>query len=322
MSLFALTNHLDMLASSKTGLRRSRAMAQLWGEIRRSSPDDRRSFAQVLAKRIAPALSEHFEAISGLEGPEFVRLVRSLIELDNDDLARITADLRSVDADADTAVRVIAAPVAQQLATEITSDAGREDLLDDVFELLVDHTDRVIAEDEPLFDVEVLSDELIEVSGQPDATAEPIPVRKSNYQLAQERIEGYGDEYHHVEVDEIESPDGPFEAPPRRVPPTVNQNPQPAGHLDEPVPRADLRDEVLAAPDGWRRRRAIGGLIRDQRINTRQALILSDHLERQSDRWWIVGDLIASDIGLSDRAILADRPLPARLRRRLEELDA
>ena len=325
MSLADLTGHLEDLASSQSGLRRSRAMAQLWSEIRRSDVDDRRAFALALADRFAPSLSAKFAEASGLDGPDFIRLVRSLIEMDGDDIGDVVSDLeRLLDhpeaiADEITVAELIAT------ADRMTEESGRDDLMETVFERLVDVVDDLEPVEAPL-EIDTPGPE----AAMPDVVALPVVAEPdpevidvlTPFDMALERME---------DIDEGQTELPATFAEPRmlREPVTFGETerrmrPSDGVATDEVVPRrtasngSDHRSAVAAAPDGWRRRRMISSLIRDGGVGVGEALALSQQLSRASDRRWVIGDLIERGLTLSERALLASRELPPNLRNRLE----
>lgn len=327
MSLADLTGHLEDLASSQSGLRRSRAMAQLWSEIRRSDVDDRRAFALALADRFAPSLSVKFAEASGLDGPEFIRLVRSLIEMDGDDIGDVVSDLeRLLDRPGEIADEIT---VAELIATadQLTDESGRDDLMGTVFERLVDVADglepaaAVPLEIVPPAGSEAAMPEVVTLPHVADVDLEETDVL-TPFDMALERME---------DIDEDQSqPYAKFaQPPPLREPVTFGETSHRTGPsdgvaIDEVVaPRSasernEHRSAVDAAPDGWRRRRVLSSLIRDGGIDVGEALALSQQLSRESDRRWVIGDLIERGLTLSERALLASSELPPNLRSRLE----
>jgi hypothetical protein len=297
-------------------------MAQLWTEIRSSDLEDRRAFALALADRFAPALSVKFEETTGLDGPEFIRLVRSLIEMDGEDINHVVTDLeRLVDNPALPADGItVAEPI--ETADRLTDKSGRDEQMNAVFEQLVDAADEV---GEPLAASTELASLTPEIDPIPKVTPamafddqEPQPVEKlTPHKPAIEKMDDI-DEDHEANLQVAHgsgSQPGSFDAVDRtrdRDSVPVRPNALRAAEV------AHYGGLVGAAADGWRRRRVISSLIRDGRVGVGEALVLSDQLSRPSDVGWIIGDLIERDLTLSDRAMLASRELPAHLRRRLE----
>lgn len=319
MSLADLTGHLEDLASSQSGLRRSRAMAQLWSEIRSSDVEDRRAFALALADRFAPSLSVKFAEQSGLDGPEFIRLVRSLIEMDGEDIHDVVNDLTQLGDNPIALAEEITVAELIETADQLTDESGRDDLMNDVFERLVDAADDIA---EPPAEVAEPADPMPGIAPLPDVSvmstndAEVQPL--TPFDRAMERM---------ADIDDDD--ESGAQIPATRI--TESDRFDPADRTDhrESVPAGSPTSEletdgprhrglVAAAPDGWRRRRLISSLIRDGRIGVGEALALSDQLSRPSDVRWVIGDLIERGLTLSDRALLASRELPANMRRRLE----
>ena len=323
MSLADLTGHLEDLASSESGLRRSRAMAQLWTEIRSSDVEERRAFAIALADRFAPSLSVKFAETTGLDGPEFIRLVRSLIEMDGEDINSVVSDLTHlVDNPKSLADDVTVAELIET-ADQLTDESGRDELMNVVFERLVDATDEMT---EPLD--ESLEPEVFLSSPDAVAIASPAPPadigssspveRVTPFDLAMERM---------ADIDELDeageqSLSWPVEEPEPSVRESHISNRRSVSDRlpsSQPTPAAPQHSaDVSAAPDGWRRRRLISSLIRDGRVSVGEALALSEQLSSPSDVRWVIGDLIERGLTLSDRALVASRELPPNLRRRLE----
>jgi hypothetical protein len=78
-----------------------------------------------------------------------------------------------------------------------------------------------------------------------------------------------------------------------------------------------LPPAVLAAPDGWQRRRTLLGLIENNELPSDAAASAVASLARPTDRVWIVASLIeAGAIDLDDVAQLLDERAVGRLRRR------
>lgn len=89
-----------------------------------------------------------------------------------------------------------------------------------------------------------------------------------------------------------------------------------AGSLREVEP-ARRRDVVAAVPDGWARRRAIGGLVDAAVCDGAEALALTALLGRDGDRRLAVGDLVARGlVSVEDASGVLDARAVARLRRR------
>ncbi len=127
MTLESVSERLSELADAESGLRRSRAMAQLWHEVRQASTDERRILAHALADRFAPALVERFESVAGVDGPEFIKLVRDLIDLDGEDIRSVIADLSGISAD-------IEVPTEPVTGDEEGFAEARDDLLNVIFD--------------------------------------------------------------------------------------------------------------------------------------------------------------------------------------------
>lgn len=304
-------------------------MAQLWAEIRTSSPDDRRAFARVLAERLAPSISEHFETVTGLEGPEFVKLVRSLIQLDQEDIQKLASDLRRIQADPQVLGQTLSTATARALASQVAAEEGREDLIDDIFELMVDRVEDVVVADAPLLASNEPSLETNLPIGGSESVAMPQD-RKTAYELAQERVAGYDERGGEVDGGRVDlepltergdvsvvaapSPTGPASSTARTRPNRRLRQREPAAEGSWTTP---LRS-IDRMPDGWRRRRAISALVRDGEVSVSEALELAKLLGRHADRLWILGDLIETDLTLADRTLLAGTDMPKRLRRRLE----
>lgn len=293
-------------------------MAQLWSEIRSSDVDDRRAFALALADRFAPALSVKFAEKSGLDGPEFIRLVRSLIEMDGEDIHDVVTDLTHlVDNPASPAAEITVAELVDT-ADQLTDESGRDDLMNDIFERLVDAADDIT---EPL---EVVAEPAAPMPGVvpvPDVSVIPAEdaeevERLTPFDLAMERMADIDDE------PSVQIPAGPITQPDSfdsADPPKHRESVSAGAPTSQPQTDGPRHSGlVAAAPDGWRRRRLISSLIRDGRVGVGEALALSDQLSRSSDVRWVIGDLIERGLTLPDRALLASRELPANMRRRLE----
>lgn len=83
------------------------------------------------------------------------------------------------------------------------------------------------------------------------------------------------------------------------------------------VEPARRRDVVAAVPDGWARRRAIGGLVDAAVCDGAEALALTALLGRDGDRRLAVGDLVARGlVSVEDASGVLDARAVARLRRR------
>lgn len=309
MALDSVAKRLNELAETDSPLQRSRAMAQLWGDIRTTSPDDRRHLAHVLADRFAPALVERFETIAGIEGPEFIKLVRDLIDLDADDIRAVISDLgeavegplpRPDDAEP-SEVDTIERP------SDLLTDAGSETFMRP-------HAD----------DIEALLDDDVEASSLAQAVealdqlpgSEPTP---SAFDSARERLRRLEqDDFGDAEPDTgLDTESAPEAAPDVRQPLEVVREPS-AALTPQTGATSQLESRLASTSDGWRRRRMLSAAIRRGEVDTSTALELSEMLSNRLDRDWIAGDLIEAGVAESERDLFRDRGLSSHLLRRLD----
>ena len=314
MPLDSVARRLDELAETDSPLQRSRAMAQLWSDIRLASPEDRRRFAHALADRFAPAIADRFETVAGIEGPEFIKLVRDLIDLDSDDIRAVISDLGEAAAgprpEADN-------DVGDTTETEGARDQAIDRLFERITEEVGDATGRPGAED-----VDALLGDGVEASSLAQAVEalEDLPEsesRPSAFDSARERLSRLEDE----DTGPEESEPAAEAAPDVTHPPAVVW--EPPGR-DEAAPESKstvpptLRARLADTPDGWRRRRLLSAAIRGGEVDTPTALDLSEMLSSRVDRGWIAGDLIERGVPESERDLFRDRDLPPHLLRRLD----
>lgn len=348
MSLAGLTSHLESLSTSTSGLKRSRAMAQLWSEVRSSSPEERRIFALALSDRFAPGLSAGFADATGLDGPEFIKLVRSLIEMDPKEIRGVVDELIRLRDDQVSVTDEVTVAELVDTADQMTTESGRGDLTDEVFKRLVARASGLTGQTEADevgdavidgLDEEVLKRAAAEAAVKARVPHEPVV---SAFDLAMEHLEEIQEEVpppiHEdvaatadVEMAVLLRPDATTPPIPSPPPLGVENALRTRGwEFNEPESETTAsaddgrtnshRSSVEAQPDGWRRRRMISSLIREKTIGVREALDLSSLLGRSHDRSWILGDLIQGELTIADRTLLADRELPAVMRRRLEAI--
>ena len=321
MALDPVADRLRELAEAESGLRRSRAMAQLWAEIRKASPEERRVFGHALADRFAPQLAERFESITGIEGPEFIELVRGLIDLEADDIRSVISDLADLAEDPTAGADEVGVAEAEDFTGRVTGGEGRADLVDEIFDRISDGTadEHVSEAAERLMEGDgVDSDALAQAVEALDELpgAEPAP---SAFDEARERLRRLD------ERDEAPGPTVTEAIPDEPAPPTEHRIEHPpavvrdAHRPDDDVREpGDLAERLQATPDGWRRRRMLGAAIRSGEVDVRRALTLSESLSSATDRAWIIGDLIERGLDADERSLVRSRDLPPHLARRLE----
>ena len=313
MPLDSVARRLDELAETDSPLQRSRAMAQLWSDIRLASPEDRRRFAHALADRFAPAISERIETVAGIEGPEFIKLVRDLIDLDSDDIRAVISDLGEAATGPRPDPGGDAGGTTGAEGTEVARDEAIDRLFERITEEVGDATGRPGAEE-----VDALLGDGVEASSLAQAVEalEDLPEserRPSAFDSARERLSRF--------EDEDTSPEDAEAAPDVTHPPAVVW--EPPGR-DEAAPESKstvpptLRAHLADTPDGWRRRRLLSAAIRGGEVDTPTALDLSEMLSSRVDRGWIAGDLIERGVPESERDLFHDRDLPPHLLRRLD----
>lgn len=316
MPLDSVARRLDELAETDSPLQRSRAMAQLWSDIRLASPEDRRRFAHALADRFAPAIADRFETVAGIEGPEFIKLVRDLIDLDSDDIRAVISDLGEAAAgprpEADN-------DVGDTIETEVARDEAIDRLFERITEEVGDATGRPGADD-----VDALLGDGVEASSLAQAVEalEDLPEsepRPSAFDSARERLSRFEDEDEDTGPEDAET--AAEAAPEVTHPPALVSEPP---SRDEAAPESrsrvppTLEARLGDAPDGWRRRRLLSAAIRGGEVDTPTALELSEMLSSGADRGWIAGDLIERGVSESERELFRDRGLPPHILRRLD----
>lgn len=317
MPLDSVARRLDELAETDSPLQRSRAMAQLWSDIRLASPEDRRRFAHALADRFAPAITDRFETVAGIEGPEFIKLVRDLIDLDSDDIRAVISDLGEAAAEPRPEPGDDAGDTIGPEGTEVARDEAIDRLFERITDEVGDATGRPGAEG-----VEALLGDGVEASSLAQAVEalEDLPEsesRPSAFDSARERLSRFEDE----ETDSEDAEPAAEAAPDVTHPPALVGEPP---RRDEAAPKSKstvsptLRARLGDTPDGWRRRRLLSAAIRRGEVDTATALELSEMLSSGVDRVWIAGDLIERGISESERELFGDRGLPPHILRRLD----
>lgn len=310
MPLDSVARRLNELAQTDSPLQRSRAMAQLWSDIRLASPEDRRRFAHALADRFAPAIAERFETVAGIEGPEFIKLVRDLIDLDSDDIRAVISDLGEAAAMSGADTSDVEGPE----GAESAPDEAIDRLFERITEEAGDATGRPGTED-----IDTLLENGVEAStlAQAVEALDELPgseQRPSAFDSARERLR-------QIDAEGPEEADGELAAesdvthPPAVVwePPGRDDAVDVSGSRSPSTLEARLAD----APDGWRRRRLLSAAIRDGDVDTPTALELSEMLSSRVDRGWVAGDLIERGVPESERDLFLDRDLAPHLIRRL-----
>ena len=297
MTLESVSERLSELADAESGLRRSRAMAQLWHEVRQASTDERRILAHALADRFAPALVERFQSVAGVDGPEFIKLVRDLIDLDGEDIRSVIADLSGISAD-------IEAPTAPATGDEEGSAEARDDLLDVIFDEISAAADPASGDglDQSEVDPDALDQAVRALEQLPDTS--PVP---SAFDLAQGRFR-----------DLEETPNASKPSQRRRRSPSPPPQSRHGHRPPDPDLRTvrvshaggDLAGRLARMPDGWKRRRMLSAAIRSGEVDVPAALELGDTLASRVDRGWIVGDLIEQGLTRDERELLRQRELP------------
>lgn len=318
MPLDSVARRLDELAETDSPLQRSRAMAQLWSDIRLASPEDRRRFAHALADRFAPAIADRFESVAGIEGPEFIKLVRDLIDLDSDDIRAVISDL----GEAAAASR----PEAGDDGGDTTGPEGAEGVRDEAIDRLFDRISEEVGDaiGRPgAEDVDALLDDSVETSALAQAVEalEDLPEseqRPSAFDAARERLSRLESEDDTGGDGTGSAPEAPTgEAVETTHPPAVVR--EPPGRVEPPIePPSQLQARLANNPDGWRRRRLLSAAIRGGEVDTATALELSEMLSSSVDRGWIAGDLIERGVAESERELFRDRGLPPHIIRRMD----
>ena len=312
MTLESVSERLSELAEAESGLRRSRAMAQLWHEVRQTPAEERRVLARALAERFAPALVERFESVAGVDGPEFIKLVRDLIDVDGDDIRSVITDLSEVSADLATPTRATARAGIDGPASV---DRARGESLEDIFEVMSSgDSDQGVAVGDAT--VEAVDSAAFEraihaIDQLPDSSAAP-----SAFDLAQERLQEL-EEHSDVGEPDIEHSQQIERAPVSRAPAQ-----RVSAEATVPVESAegDLSGRLERVPDGWKRRRMLSGAIRRGEVDVPTALELAEMLSSRADRGWIAGDLIERGLTPAERVLLRARDLPQHIDRRLDRI--
>lgn len=309
MSVAAINERLEALAGATSKLRRSREMAQLWSEIRKADSEERRQFAFLMSERFAPTLSAKFEQVSGVDGPDFIKLVRSLIDMDGDDVRALAGDLARMRTEPSELLDEISVGEAAEIVDTARTEEGRQALVTEALEML---EKRLAERDEP-------DPALVE------STLPEIPTRDATSLLATESVATISGS----EPNESEMSVGP----PRRrepepsasaarehwapIPPPHDAQP-PIPEVDHPQAPGRQAGWLESVPDGWKRRRALSAALRDAEIGVADAVDLVGLLERESDRRWVIGDLIERDLSASEKDMVAGLGLQGALRRRFE----
>ena len=191
MTLESVSERLSELADAESGLRRSRAMAQLWHEVRQASTDERRILAHALADRFAPALVERFESVAAVDGPEFIKLVRDLIDLDGEDIRSVIGDLSGISADLEV-------PTEPVTGDEEEFAEARDDLLNVIFDEISAAADPASGDglDQGEVDPDALDQAVLALEQLPDAS--PVP---SAFDLAQGRLRDLEEDAERLEAE-------------------------------------------------------------------------------------------------------------------------
>lgn len=268
--------------ASKLG--RARILARAAQVIRRLTGEQRKQLALEVARHAAPDLAPRIEAATGgdLSGRQVGTLIDLIRKLDNDQLAEVAIAIRTGGPLAPE-VREAVTVVARDVLDAIEPPAGEP-----VAESVV-QPEPTESREELLEELAVPGEELVAPVVADVEIAEPVVVEEPEPVPVIDDWSTFDDSF-----DEPE-----FEEPDVASDEAVELQREIRAELDEQ--EADRRAEVLAVPDGWRRRRRLLDLVAQDAIADDEAVALLGLLARDSDRAWVAGALLDRGLVIHDQ---------------------